>query len=353
MSAENHTIVVKETEQKAAPVESGRTGKLIGITAGHFSLQGRRSSNEDRCICVAHPEFNEAIGMVDQVVRGCFVVFDGHGGTECAEYMSTNLVRHLGLAYSKAKLEGNGTIEHKSAIRTAIINCEAETESTAGFSGCTCAMVFVEGEHVLIAHIGDSRAMLSYKGKAQDFGEDHKPTTPSEKERIESHGGVVAREDPELKKNEKELTCWEKCVNPKPICTSPFRMWPGGLAMSRALGDWEAKPALSNEPEMFESKLTPDHNFILVACDGCWDVMSNNTAVEFLNERGIKRPVDACDALCEKAFTRGSSDNISSLIALLEWSTDNEPKTGAEDATSVKSDDATTDTQPLLPSAVP
>lgn len=87
-------------------------------------------------------------------------------------------------------------------------------------AGCTANVVLITKAEILCANAGDSRAVLSKKGKVKDLSVDHKPDTPSEKRRIERANGFV-----EMNR-----------VN-------------GSLALSRSLGDFEYKCNTIMKPE--------------------------------------------------------------------------------------------------------
>ena len=108
---------------------------------------------------------------------------------------------------------------------------------------------------IICANAGDSRAVLSKKGKAKDLSVDHKPDTPSEKRRIERANGFVE----------------ESRVN-------------GMLALSRSIGDFEYKgnsilkaedQIITAFPDITVEKIMNDSDFIICACDGIWDCMSS------------------------------------------------------------------------------
>ena len=79
-------------------------------------------------------------------------------------------------------------------------------------AGCTANVILITKSDVLCANAGDSRSVMSKKGRAKDLSVDHKPDVPSEKRRIDRANGFVD----------------EGRVN-------------GMLALSRALGDFEYK----------------------------------------------------------------------------------------------------------------
>ena len=90
---------------------------------------------------------------------------------------------------------------------------------------------------------------------------DHKPSIPSEKERIIAAGHRVQMDRVD-----------------------------GGLAMSRALGDWQYKSgklpvkdmAVSSFPDVKTYQIEKDTKYLVLACDGIWDVMDNQLVLDFI-----------------------------------------------------------------------
>ena len=154
-----------------------------------------------------------------------------------------------------------------------------------------------------MANAGDSRAVLCRAGGvARDLSMDHKPTLESEKARIIAAGGFVA----------------EGRVK-------------GSLALSRAIGDMEFKQAnhlppeaqmVTALPDVVVERLVPGDEFLILACDGIWDVMTSQQAVDFVRQRlgAGTAPSAVCEALCDACCardTRGSGlgcDNMSVVL---------------------------------------
>lgn len=140
-----------------------------------------------------------------------------------------------------------------------------ELASGADKSGTTAVCAFISNENIYIANCGDSRAVLCRNGVPIFSTQDHKPILPSEKERIVAAGGSVMVQR----------------VN-------------GSLAVSRALGDYDYKNVaelgqceqlVSPEPEIFCKERDPQDFFLVLACDGVWDVMSNEAVCSFIQNR--------------------------------------------------------------------
>ncbi|XP_039165862.1 probable protein phosphatase 2C 73 [Eucalyptus grandis] len=139
-------------------------------------------------------------------------------------------------------------------------------------SGSTAVTMIKQGDHLVIANLGDSRAVLCTRGQKNQpvpiqLTVDLKPNIKSEADRIKKCKGRVFAmdEEPEV-----------------------FRVWlPDencpGLAMARAFGDFCLKDyGLISTPEVSYRKLTPDDEFVVLATDGVWDALSNAEVVRIV-----------------------------------------------------------------------
>ncbi|KAK9243732.1 phosphatase 2C-like domain-containing protein [Lipomyces tetrasporus] len=133
------------------------------------------------------------------------------------------------------------------------------------------------------ANAGDARIVLCRKGKALRLSYDHKGTDPMEAQRIKNSGGVVLNGR----------------VN-------------GILAVTRALGDSYIKKLVTSRPYTTETYLTPDDEFVILACDGLWDVCSDQDAVDII--RDVKDPQIASRILIDYALTHFSMDNLTCMV---------------------------------------
>lgn len=128
-------------------------------------------------------------------------------------------------------------------------------------AGCTANVVLVTPTHVVCGNAGDARCVVSQGGQAVDLSEDHKPDLPTERSRVLQAGHIV--EDGRVD---------------------------GIIAISRAIGDWEYKSAtlepnkmaVSGYPECRTYEITPQLKHIICACDGIWDCMTSQQAVDFV-----------------------------------------------------------------------
>lgn len=138
------------------------------------------------------------------------------------------------------------------------------------------------------ANAGDARAVLARNGQAVRLSHDHKATDTKEAERIDQAGGFIMNQR----------------VN-------------GYLAVSRSLGDSAMKQFVVGSPYTTETTLGPDDEYLIIACDGLWDVCSDQDAVDLLKSSGITDPQEASKKLVDYALSRNSTDNISVLVVTL------------------------------------
>lgn len=240
-----------------------------------------------------------------------FGVFDGHGGHEVAHFVERHFVQELERnsnfrsgRYEKALTENflrmdtllltpAGSQELKSLIH------EGETESMAG---CTAVVVLIVGTRLFAANAGDSRAVLARGGRAVELTTDHKPDMPSERDRIIRAGGRV--EDGRVM---------------------------GNINLSRSIGDFEYKnmkrpPSehmITALPEVRTVELNSQDDFLVLACDGIWDIVSNQQCVDFIYERLrtktlttiVEELLDRCLASDVASSGGLGCDNMTCIIA--------------------------------------
>ncbi|GER28263.1 protein phosphatase-2c [Striga asiatica] len=198
-------------------------------------------------------------------------------------------------------------------------------------SGTTAVTLVKQGQDIVIGNVGDSRAVLGTRDQnnlltAVQLTVDLKPNLPAEEERIRKCKGRVfaLKDEPDVAR------VWLPNIN------SP------GLAMARALGDFCLKDfGLISVPEISYRRIMDEDEFIVLATDGIWDVLSNEEVVKIVGSCAThsnaartlvesaarswrsKYPtskVDDCAAVCLflgsnecACFTTNTNENISSL----------------------------------------
>jgi integrin-linked kinase-associated serine/threonine phosphatase 2C len=276
------------------------------VESGHFGLQGRRSTMEDYVVVIDN--VNSTFELLSKNCnRSLYAVFDGHSGPEAAELASIHL--HRDIILCPAFNEGNIFAAIRAGVEKTdqfILNKARELHFE---SGTTVAMALLIGEELYIANLGDTEIVLGQQTTDNGISEHsicpivltekHKPDNDREKERILAAGGFVFR----------------------------HRIF-GKLAVSRSLGDSEYKmpkakgDMVSWEPYLNKVSLTENDQFLIIACDGLWEKLSYQEAVDFVAEhrKQGKNAQEICKLLAQKAFDMGSLDNISVIIVFLLWS---------------------------------
>jgi serine/threonine protein phosphatase PrpC len=90
------------------------------------------------------------------------------------------------------------------------------------------------------------------------------------------------------------------------------------LSLSRAFGDVESKPFVTHLPQVFKYNINKKDKFIIFACDGLWDVMSNKKSIDFINKLlNNNYQGNYAKKLAERAIKDGSTDNVTAVVAFL------------------------------------
>ncbi|XP_013887546.1 protein phosphatase 1B [Austrofundulus limnaeus] len=269
-----------------------------GLRYGLSSMQGWRVEMEDAHTAVVGLPH----GLTDW---SFFAVYDGHAGSRVANYCSGHLLEHI-LSGGAEFGSGPSSVEGvKDGIRSGFLNIDEYMRNFADLrqgldrSGSTAVCVLLSPTHLYFINCGDSRAVLCRDSKVGFSTQDHKPCNPREKERIQNAGGSVMIQR----------------VN-------------GSLAVSRALGDYDYKcvdgkgpteQLVSPEPEVCVLERVVEDEFVVLACDGIWDVMSNEELCEFVRSRlqvcdDLEK---VCNSVVDTCLHKGSRDNMSVVLVCL------------------------------------
>ena len=290
-------------------------------TSGYCDIQGRRATIED--FHTVHLDKNHQF----------FGVFDGHNGNLASKYAASffysQLVERLSDLDEDIVHDSNWKVELEEEMEGAFKDLhedilDAVSRSPEGvmkLAGTTATVLFITAKAVVVANVGDSRAILS-KGMSQpiELTMDHVASNREERTRIENLGGFVSSVGGTDRVN-------------------------GTLAVTRSLGDAHLASLLSRSPHVFAMTKTEIRGhceeggksdeeemqsqdsplcFIVLASDGLWDVMTNedvsNMVLQVMEKYDPKRATisleeggafqEAAKRLTQEAYVRGSSDNI-------------------------------------------
>ena len=277
-----------QQQQQQHQQETGVCAPRVGVA----DMVGRRPQMEDYDV-VADDVRGDGTHSVQ-----FYGLFDGHGGREVArqggEFVQQYVCEHADALADPAACEQTLVAALVQANRlfpvTPLDQCQGSTALLA---------VVVGARRLHVANIGDSRAVLYSRGRAARVSLDHKPLDPAEYPRILNVSGWV----------------------------SPDGRIMGVLSVARALGDKALFPFVSSQPftaayelETLPEGAPPGEQFLVLACDGVWDVVSDDQACtvvrESLQQHGGNSTVAAA-ALRDWAYINGSNDNISVIVVSL------------------------------------
>ena len=328
----NEPITTKSTER-------GRIDKG-GMGAFAFSgMQGWRMTMEDaHLVCTNIPVHQGSSNDQRSLSAGhaIFGVFDGHGGDFTANYTAGNFLEVFSKSaplkkYAKMVPSEQGNVPGLSLLKQALTDtfCQLDihirkvqhkrNETIMAWgesdpermqagrtrmerSGSTIVVVMVTPSHILCANAGDSRAVLRKGGRVLPLSFDHKPSNVPELERINAAGGYVKG----------------KRVD-------------GDLAVSRGLGDFSYKsieglPVRDQKviphPEFCLYPRDPSRDeFVILACDGIWDVATNDECAEFVQalfEEGENDLGLICEEALDTCLEKHSRDNMTMAIVTFD-----------------------------------
>ncbi|RLV94535.1 Protein phosphatase 2C 1 [Spathaspora sp. JA1] len=271
--------------------------------------------------------------LAEQIDWGYFAIFDGHAGKDTARWCGNNLHSLLQDEISTHSLKGD---MQENLYQSFIKADEMIEKEGAGSSGCTAAVAvlrweeqaeeqeqniepnteeeqepvpgpvasasadaadaptkfdFIPGKNhkrmLYTSNVGDSRIVLCRLGKPYRLSYDHKATDLYEINRIREAGGLVLKNR----------------VN-------------GVLAVTRSLGDSYMKDLVIGKPFTTSTQITHDDEFMILGCDGLWDVVSDSKACKLVRELFLQGndPKLVAKKLCQLAMDNSTTDNVTVMI---------------------------------------
>jgi protein phosphatase 2C family protein 2/3 len=275
------------------------------FNVGRWSDKGARPTLEDTDISIQN------LFVYDEIPVSYFAVYDGHGGSTCSDFLKANLHQFVRKQLTSHPLNASSVNRALfEGIGEAFKSCDlAYSEqyplvcNTHGSTGIVCLVI---GDRIIACNLGDSKAVLSRKGRAIELSQDHKPDNPSERSRIEENKGFVALGR---------------------LC--------GRIAVSRSFGDFSFKAPGRTEgistslmeinPEIKEIYINLEEDeFLLIACDGMFEAFTPQKAVSLIRERLARMPLNEQnpnrvirEVINEAIYSRRTRDNVSAILITL------------------------------------
>jgi len=278
------------------------TDARVKVMFGSCQLVGKKHAMQD-CVSVTTiklwPDAREG-GKGEISVFG---VYDGHGPTDaCVRFVASGLPACL--ERQVARLSATAVPEWAAVLYDAFVECGDEWIACAENprSGCVAAVALVAGLDVVLANVGDCRAVVTHPrlGCVQ-VTRDHRANDPDEARRVVEEGGFV--------RNGRVLNV---------------------LAPSRAFGDTDLRQSadgslnevVTHRPDTYFVNVTLDHvgqAVMILASDGVWDEMGVREAMDIVRAELERAPGDlnnAARALAERA-EQLNDDDIS--VQIVTW----------------------------------
>lgn len=282
--------VGKSTTAEFPPTEVKHTG--IFIEAGISRAKGSRPNQEDSfCIAGDHLETDG---------YAIYCVFDGHGCADYAMHASVHMKDYILLdgAFQHGDFESalsRGFRRENEALKQAFENNPK--------GGTTATVTLVANNRLYLANVGDSRCVLAqldrnYSLKAIRISKDHKTKDPQEYQRVVSHGGIISGG---------RVYSQDHAIN-----------------MTKALGDFDFKAPLNHadgdwiaaDPFINSVVLKPQHDFLVLASDGLWNLMKDQQVVETVQKwrkLGFSAQ-EISQKLANQIISEPESDNVTIIL---------------------------------------
>lgn len=231
---------------------------------------------------------------------GYFAIFDGHAGVQASKWCGSHLHTII-----EQKIMEDETRDVRDVLNDSFVTIDEQINSDLqGNSGCTAAVCILRWEvpdnlssenvsnlqqykrRLYTANVGDSRIVLYRNDCSIRLTYDHKASDILEMQRVEHAGGLIMKSR----------------VN-------------GMLAVTRSLGDKFFDNLVIGNPFTTSVEITKDDHFLILACDGLWDIIEDQDACELIKD--IDDPNEAAKLLVKYALEHGTTDNVTVMVVRL------------------------------------
>ncbi|GAB2292168.1 hypothetical protein Dimus_026419 [Dionaea muscipula] len=282
-----------------------------------LSVLLKRESQSEK---LENPELLYGDGVATFSVFG---LFDGHNGSAAAIYTKENLLNSVLNAIPSDLNREEWIAALPRALVAGFVKTDKDFLQKGQTSGTTVTFVIIEGWVVTVASVGDSRCILeSAEGDIYCLSADHRlECNVEERERVTASGGEVGRLNTG---GGTEI--------------GPLRCWPGGLCLSRSIGDRDVGEFIVPVPyvkqvkfafgcltfishvflgmgpllTVFTLQLSTAGGRLIIASDGVWDALSFEAAIDCC--RGVPAEAAAALVVKEAVQVKGLRDDTTCII---------------------------------------
>ncbi|XP_062099362.1 probable protein phosphatase 2C 12 isoform X1 [Humulus lupulus] len=226
-----------------------------------------------------------------------FALFDGHNGSAAAIYSKENLLNNVLNAIPLDLNRDEWIAALPRALVAGFVKTDKDFQERAQMSGTTVTFVIIEGWVVTVASVGDSRCILeAAEGGIYYLSADHRlDCNEEERSRITASGGEVGR-----------LNTGGGAE------IGPLRCWPGGLCLSRSIGDRDVGEYIVPVPYVKQVKLSTSGGRLIISSDGVWDALSAEAALECC--RSMSADSAATQIVKESLHAKGLRDDTTCIV---------------------------------------
>jgi protein phosphatase 2C len=244
---------------------------LIQIQASSVSYKGQRSHNEDE------------LYVNTESTPNMFAIYDGHGGNHVSKFLKENMPSEF--QNKQLPINKRDVYNIFNNLQDKLIKTDKEIATEVG---STSLCVLHDNKKLQIMNCGDCRCILiNNENIPTQITVDHKPNEQSELQRLSKIKGehkVYLDDDDD------------------------WRIGP--LSVSRSFGDIDTAPYISHKPDIINYSIKNTDKYGVIACDGLWDVLSNEEVSTFINNTHS----DTVRKLASYALKKGTTDNISIIL---------------------------------------
>lgn len=226
-----------------------------------------------------------------------FAIFDGHNGISAAIFAKEYLLSNVLSAIPQGITREEWLHALPRALVAGFVKTDIEFQQKGETSGTTVTFVVIDGWTITVASVGDSRCILDTQGGVVSLlTVDHRlEENAEERERVTASGGEVGRLNV-FGGNE----------------VGPLRCWPGGLCLSRSIGDTDVGEFIVPIPHVKQVKLSNAGGRLIIASDGIWDALSSDLAAKAC--RGLPAELAAKLVVKEALRSRGLKDDTTCVV---------------------------------------
>ncbi|KMS95330.1 hypothetical protein BVRB_009270 [Beta vulgaris subsp. vulgaris] len=226
-----------------------------------------------------------------------FGMFDGHNGSAAAIYTKEHLLSNVLSAMPTDLNRDDWVAALPRALVAGFVKTDKDFLEKGQASGTTVTFAIIEGWSVTVASLGDSRCIFeSAEGEIFSLSADHRlESNAEERERVTASGGEVGRLNTG---GGTEI--------------GPLRCWPGGLCLSRSIGDRDVGEFIVPIPYVKQVRLSNTGGRLIIASDGVWDILSFEAVVDC--SRTMAAETAAAHIVKEAVQVKGLRDDTTCIV---------------------------------------